>query len=87
MIKWLDEFLVEFGGWVMNLFWLFMEDLTEWRVYKVDGEFGIDWYWFGCVLEMENVTIIAVVMPIWFKAVLSKNYELVFEYFWTTLNM
>ena len=63
MIKWLDEFLVEFGGWVMNLSWIFMEDLTDMREYKVDGEFGIVWYWFGGVLKMENVKFRAVVMP------------------------
>lgn len=37
-----DELLIEFGGWVMNLSWIFMKDLTKLREYKVDGEFGID---------------------------------------------
>ena len=40
-----------------------MEDLTEWREYKVDGEFLIDWYEIWSNLEMENAPFIVVVMP------------------------
>lgn len=34
---------------------MLMDNLTDWWEYKVDDEFGIDWYWFWSNLKMENV--------------------------------
>lgn len=47
----MDELFVKFFKLGYQIF---MEDLTKWRDYNVDGEFGIDWYSFWSNIEMEN---------------------------------
>lgn len=53
------------NGWVV--YWILRIGLQNFNggEYKVEGEFGIDWYWFCSILQMENVKFYAVIMSIY----------------------